>query len=135
MTRARQIFSTVAISSVVAILGLMWVPGQTVGQLSQVMAKLGMVTVGTEPSTLTAAEIEKVILLERSNSDGLVEPLPVPAGVKPPDKCTIEIGPPGLNAVEIAKANRAGPSAKAEEAGASAKANEKSAGAEPRKGQ
>jgi hypothetical protein len=112
-----------AISSL-AMLGLVWVPGQTVGQLSQVMAKLGISTIATEPSTLTAAEIEKVVLLERSKSAELVEPLPVSVGAKPPEKCTIEIGPPGLNAAELAKAYEAGARGKANGAGGGAKAND-----------
>jgi hypothetical protein len=109
MTRVLQI------SSMVVLLGLVWMPGPTVGQLSQIMAKLGISTVGSEPSILTAAEIEKLILIERSRID---EPLPVPAGKKPPDQSTIEIGPPGLNAAELAKANGAGAHAKSNKAAA-----------------
>jgi hypothetical protein len=125
MTRARHIVF------MVAMLGLVWMPGQIVGQLPQVLAKLGISTVGTEPATLTAAEIEKVIQLERSP---IVETLPIPAGVKPPEKCTIEIGPPGLNAAELAKAYEAGASGKGNEAGASAKADDGTAGGASGKG-
>jgi len=81
---------------------LMSLPGLTVNELPGLNAKIEISTVGTGPSILTALEIEKLELADGSMlaDDGL----PIPAGEKPAEKCTIEVGPPGLNAIERAKA-------------------------------
>jgi hypothetical protein len=71
-------------------------------------AKVEVSTIGSGPSTLTSSEIEKWV---QSQAGSLAEPssnpgkdaVPVVAE-KPQDKCTIEVGPPGLNAAERAKA-------------------------------
>lgn len=72
-------------------------------------AKVEVSTIGSGEATLTAVEMEKWL---ESQAASVGDPTTVPGessvpliGEKPQEKCTIEVGPPGLNAIERAKAD------------------------------